>query len=142
MTGLDYFKKVWINYAEFDGRARRSEYWYYVLFLMLAFLLLGFFSAVIGGLFGENAAFLGMIPIGLLGLASIIPSIAVAVRRLHDTGRNRWWYLVTFIPAVGGFILLILMCLDGEIGSNQYGPDPKAVEAGGVADHLIEDELV
>jgi uncharacterized membrane protein YhaH (DUF805 family) len=99
------------NYAVFDGRARRKEYWFYVLFTFVACLLL----AAPGG-----------IPAALYWLATLVPTFAVTVRRLHDTGRSGWWYLLILIPLVGGIVLLVFWLQRGTQGRNRYGDDPVA----------------
>ncbi len=120
-TMLDWWKKVFIqNYANFEGRARRSEYWYYVLFnfiITLSAWILSFILFFLGG-------FLLWFIIGAFGLATLIPSLAAQVRRLHDTGKSGWWILISFIP-FGAIVLLIFYCTEGDHGSNEYGPDPK-----------------
>lgn len=124
---IDWYKKVvFENYANFKGRARRSEYWYYVLtnFLIQLPLLILFFVFTAN----ENVG-LGMIFYGLMilySLAVLIPSLAVAVRRLHDVGKSGWFYFICLIPIVGGIWLLVLFFTEGDQGENDYGPDPKA----------------
>ncbi|MBM70673.1 MAG: hypothetical protein CME43_14490 [Haliea sp.] len=116
---LDVLKN---KYAMFNGRARRKEYWFFVLFNILASIALGIVDTITGTFNDEMG-------VGLLGgiywLAVLIPAIAVAVRRLHDTGRTGWWLLLAFIPVIGGLVLLIFMVFDSEPGDNQYGPNPK-----------------
>lgn len=110
------------KYATFSGRAQRAEYWYFVLFYVLIFIglsaidgITGSFSAEAGmGLFG-----------GLLTLALLIPSIAVTIRRLHDTGRSGWWLLIALIPLIGAIVLLVFATQDSEAGTNSFGPNPK-----------------
>jgi uncharacterized membrane protein YhaH (DUF805 family) len=119
------------KYADFQGRARRSEYWFFYLFNVLIFT--AFF--ILMGLAGSTndttspnrplAAVVG-IAFLLFVLASILPHLAVAVRRLHDTGRSGWWYLIALVPFVGGIILLVFLCLGGTHGPNEFGPDPMA----------------
>lgn len=115
---LDVLKK----YAVFSGRARRKEYWMYTLFnvLILAALLAIGFAAL-----GENGVWLYLVYL----LAVIVPTLAVTVRRLHDTGKSGWWYFINFIPLVGPFILLAFTCSVGTPAANEYGPDPKLVTA-------------
>ncbi|MBQ3189037.1 MAG: DUF805 domain-containing protein [Bacteroidaceae bacterium] len=98
-------KSVFSNYANFSGRARRSEYWYFVLFSLI----------------------IGLIPIVnlIVGLISIIPGIAVCVRRLHDIGKSGWWLLLGFIPIAGPIVLLVWFCTDSQPGENQWGANPK-----------------
>ena len=119
-----YLKVVRDNYANFSGRARRQEYWMFVLFNMIFAFLIAF----VGGLLGEmfNAPELGMALYVIYLLAIIIPSIAVLVRRLHDIGKSGAWFFISFVPFIGGIWLLILMCTEGERIENQYGVDPKA----------------
>ncbi|GAB5401344.1 MAG: DUF805 domain-containing protein [Aureisphaera sp.] len=128
---LDWWKKVFIkNYANFEGRARRSEYWYYVLVNILIMIIpIVLMFTGIGTYDGDSPLYyIGLALVVLFGLASFIPSIAVAVRRLHDTGKSGWWYLIGIIPVVsyiGGIVLFVFYCIDGDKGPNQYGPDPK-----------------
>ncbi|MBR1547445.1 MAG: DUF805 domain-containing protein [Prevotella sp.] len=100
-------KSVLGNYVNFSGRARRSEYWWWVLFNILW-------------------CWIPIVNI-LLGLAFFLPSLAVAIRRLHDTGRSGWWILLGLIPVIGGLVLLIFYCTDSQLGENQYGPNPKGI---------------
>tara|TARA_B100000795_G_C22604807_1_gene362700 strand:- start:96 stop:467 length:372 start_codon:yes stop_codon:yes gene_type:complete len=119
-----YLKVVRDNYANFSGRARRQEYWMFVLFNMIFAFLIAFVGGLLGVMF--NAPELGMALYGIYLLAIIIPSIAVLVRRLHDIGKSGAWFFISFVPFIGGIWLLILMCTEGEIIENQYGVDPKA----------------
>ncbi|NAS31583.1 DUF805 domain-containing protein [Flavobacteriaceae bacterium R38] len=123
---MDWYKKVIIdNYANFEGRARRSEYWYYVLMNIIITVLLYFIT--IAGILAESPIIAitggGIIVIYLIGI--IIPTIAVSVRRLHDTNKTGWLYLLNLIPSVGGLVLLIFYCIESDNESNQYGPNPK-----------------
>ena len=112
-----YFVSVIRNkYADFNGRARRSEYWYFVLFNFVISLAVGF----VAGLIGFN--WLSYI----YSLALLVPSIAIGVRRLHDIGKSGWWLLISLVPLIGGIWLIILMVKEGDHGDNAYGPDPKA----------------
>ena len=104
----DAIRLFFENYANFNGRARRSEYWYAYLFNML--LSLVSWIPVIGW---------------IAAVAVLVPSLAVAVRRMHDLGKSGWSLLVGLIPFVGGIIVLIWMCSDSEPRPNQYGPSPK-----------------
>jgi uncharacterized membrane protein YhaH (DUF805 family) len=120
------------RYAEFSGRSRRREYWSFFLFYLLVMialnLLFGRHEAVYqpGLAFASTGLYGGVgVVAGLFGLVNLIPSIAVAVRRLHDPDRTGWLLLLAFIPFLGGFALLVLMLLDGTHGPNSYGPDPK-----------------
>lgn len=122
---LDAFR---YNYANFNGRARRSEYWYFQLFniiILIALLMLG------GGFsYGaEGGSGLGMTPYFIYALASFIPNLALVVRRLHDVGKSGWFLLISLIPLIGVIWLFILYCTEGTTGPNQYGEDPKNASA-------------
>lgn len=120
------------RYFEFSGRSRRREYWMFVLFYVLVFVLLGaaFGSndltvAPVGFGFSSRLVGGGGVIGNIFALASFIPALALSVRRLHDQGRSGWMLLLGLIPLFGGFVLLVFMCLEGTRGPNQYGPDPK-----------------
>ena len=113
------------KYAVFDGRARRREYWMF----FLVNLVIGIVGGIIRGIIGLNV--LGTLVGGILALYSLallVPSLAVAVRRLHDTGRSGWWLLLSLIP-FGAFVVLYFLAQDGQPGTNAYGPNPKGVFA-------------
>lgn len=123
---IDWWKKVVLNnYANFNGRARRSEYWYFTLANLL--LLIPFYILGIVGAASSNAGLsvLGMAVYGLVALGTLVPSLAVAVRRLHDLGKSGWNYLFVLIPLVGPIILLVWFCTEGNRFVNNYGDDPK-----------------
>ena len=111
------------KYAVFGGRSRRKEYWYFVLFSLIVSLVLSAVDALLGT-FGSasNVGLLG----GIYGLAIIIPTIAVSVRRLHDIDRTGWWVLISLVPVIGTIVLLVFAVLDGTPGENRFGPNPKA----------------
>ena len=117
------------KYAVFAGRARRKEFWLFVLFNTLIAVALAVID-MLTGTFDEDVG-LGLFS-GLYAVAMIVPSIAVAVRRLHDTDRSGWWYLLVFLPVIGGLVILVFMCLDGTLGSNRFGPNPKEGSGPGV----------
>jgi uncharacterized membrane protein YhaH (DUF805 family) len=123
---VNWYLEVLKKYAVFDGRARRQEYWMFILFNIIITAVLALIDSLIGTVI-RQAGF-GLLQ-GLYDLAVLIPSIAVTVRRLHDTGRTGWWILIGLIPVIGGIVLLIFMLLDSEPGENQYGPNPKTQEA-------------
>jgi uncharacterized membrane protein YhaH (DUF805 family) len=106
------------KYVTFSGRAQRSEFWWFYLFVMILFSLGVFFV----GLPNQSSAFIITVAIVQLGLA--LPVIAVTVRRLHDTDRSGWWYFILFIPLAGVIILLTFCSLKGTEGTNRFGPDP------------------
>jgi uncharacterized membrane protein YhaH (DUF805 family) len=107
------------NYVNFRDRACRSEYWYWILFIVLADIVAGIIDAVLGM----------QIVTSLFGLVTIIPNIAIAIRRLHDLDRTGWWILLGFIPLIGWIILLIWYVTRGTDGPNRFGPDPLATLA-------------
>ena len=120
------------RYAEFSGRSRRREYWMFVLFYVLVFVLLNALFGTnemtrtpTGFAYGSRLVGGGGFVGGLFALASFIPALALSVRRLHDQGHWGWMLLLGLIPLFGGFVLLVFMCLEGTRGPNQYGPDPK-----------------
>ena len=117
---LDWMLMPYKRYVDFAGRSRRKEYWMFVLFNILISFVLYFIEGLAGGP--------GVVG-GLYSLAVLIPSIAVGVRRLHDTNRTGWWLLIGLIPLIGTVILIIFLVQDGEQGANQYGPDPKTAVA-------------
>jgi uncharacterized membrane protein YhaH (DUF805 family) len=108
---MNYYIKVLQNYATFSGRARRSEYWYFFLFNVIIAFILGFVGALMRTTILSN----------IYSLAVLIPSIAVAIRRMHDVGKSGWFVLIPIYK-------LILACTDGTKGDNEYGADPKSSE--------------
>lgn len=123
---MNWYLEVLKKYADFNGRARRKEYWMFFLFNIIISIAL----IIVDGILGTSAAPGAM---GLFGaiylLALLIPGIAVAVRRLHDTGRSGWWILIGLVPFVGGIILIVFLVQDGTPGDNQFGRNPKMVTA-------------
>jgi len=111
-----YLKVVKDNFANFQGRARRQEYWMFILFNSL----FAFAALLLDGLLGLGFLY------ALYVLAMFIPSTAVAVRRLHDTGKSGWWLLILLVPIIGSIWCLVLLCTDSENGANSFGPSPKA----------------
>ncbi|ASQ91026.1 hypothetical protein CHL67_08925 [Prosthecochloris sp. GSB1] len=119
---MNWYLEVWKKYAVFNGRSRRKEYWYFVLFNLMAGLILGLVDSMTG-LYNYEAG-LGLLS-GIYSLAVIVPGIAVGVRRLHDTGRNGWWLLIGLIPFIGAIVLIVFCAQDSQPGENGYGPNPK-----------------
>lgn len=108
------------NYVGFYGRACRSEYWFWALFVFIAGILLGIIDAVLfpdspSGLFGP-----------LFSIGVLLPGLAVGVRRLHDINKSGWWLLLWFIPIIGWIILIVWAIRRGDEGTNRFGPDPLA----------------
>ncbi len=110
-------KSVFGKYATFQGRACRSEYWYFYLFDVIVFLIAGIVDLAI---FGYDVNVVSSI----WALATFIPAIAVAVRRLHDIDRTGWWLLLHFVPLIGLIILLVWFCTRGTAGPNRFGENP------------------
>lgn len=122
---MSWFLKGLKQYADFSGRARRQEFWMYMLFYSIFGIIL-YGVAVIGmAMQSEGIILLGMGIYILYTLALLVPTLAITVRRLHDTGRSGFWYFIGFVPLVGGIILLVFCCLDSENGNNQWGSNPK-----------------
>lgn len=111
---MEYFMGAFKKFADFSGRARRKEYWMFILFYMIFYFLLTFIDSLTGTIIFTS----------LFSLASLIPSISLAARRLHDTGRTGWWQLIAFIPLIGLIILIVFLAQDSH-GENTYGPNPK-----------------
>jgi len=130
MSVVDAVKSFWTNYANFRGRARRSEYWYIQLFLVVTNLIVaGVDLALMGGDVDRFMANGGGGIVGLIWIfVTIVPALAVLVRRLHDTGRRGWWALIGLIPLIGFIVLLVFTVLDSDAGDNTFGPSPKAVK--------------
>jgi uncharacterized membrane protein YhaH (DUF805 family) len=120
MSFAESVRSCFSNYVTWNGRAGRAEYWWFALFAFL-FYLVGAVITVVAH---------SAIPVVLFALVIILPSIAVAVRRLHDTGRSGWWYWISLIPLVGGITLLVFMC-SGSDGPNSYGSGPDGAGIGG-----------
>jgi uncharacterized membrane protein YhaH (DUF805 family) len=117
---VNWYLAVLQNYAGFSGRARRTEYW---MFALINFVIIAVLDIL--GLYARFFTIIGLI----YSLAVFIPSLAVGVRRLHDTGRSGWWLLLGLIPVIGTIILIVFMATDSQPGENQYGPNPKLAPA-------------
>lgn len=99
------------KYADFNGRASRSEYWWFALCISVAGLILSRITPMLGLLFN---------------LGVLVPSLAAAARRLHDTDRSGWWQLIALIPILGWIVLIVFLALEGDVADNQYGSRPMA----------------
>ncbi|WP_278235594.1 DUF805 domain-containing protein [Isoptericola sp. AK164] len=127
-------KTVFSKYATFSGRARRSEFWWWALFLFLVNIVVSVVVAATGG-YSINAE--TMMPefgasyllVVVVGLALLLPNLAVTVRRLHDTDRSGFWWFIGLVPFVGPIVLLVFMVLEGSLGQNRFGPSPKGAAA-------------
>jgi len=117
---IDYYILAFQKYAQFSGRATRSEYWWFYLVTIAVSLLLAILDSVFS------------IPFTLLStiyfFASLIPSLAIQVRRLHDVDKSAWYMLLNFVIIIGWIWLIILNILDSNPGANKYGPNPKGVK--------------
>jgi uncharacterized membrane protein YhaH (DUF805 family) len=121
------------NYVTFSGRARRSEYWFWVLFVIIISAIAIGIDGVINpdlvtttsgdGMYGVAAT--GGIVSAIVSLALFLPGLAVSIRRLHDLDRSGWWLLIILIPLIGAIVLLVFYCTEGTKGSNRFGEDPK-----------------
>ncbi len=121
---MEWYLKVLKQYTDFNGRARRKEYWMYTLFNMIFV----FAAIVIDNGMGTTVAELHYgIVYCLYVFAIILPTLAVLVRRLHDVGKSGWFYFITLIPIAGPIWLLVLLCKEGVAGDNEYGPNPKEI---------------
>lgn len=125
---MNWYLKVINNYAGFTGRARRSEFWMFLLFNLIFAVV----AMVLDNILGTTIDVMGIpLPYGyiyfLYAIAIFIPGLAVAVRRLHDVGKSGWMYFIVLIPLIGAIWLLVLFASDSNPGDNQYGPNPKAV---------------
>lgn len=130
---MEQFNKYFIDtlknrYAEFDGRATRSEYWYYFLFyLLLIFTAKVLDTYVLNPILGmtiEEASQGGFIQV-IIALALIVPTIALGIRRLHDIGKTGWWMLIGLVPIVGFVVLMYFYITDSQPETNKYGTNPK-----------------
>jgi len=131
---MKYYLSVLKNYANFNGRARRSEYWFFVLFNVIFSIGALLIDYLLGTRFDYDQVYgesyihihLGYINI-FYGLAMFIPGLAVLVRRLHDVGKSGWFAFICLIPLVGPIWILVLLFTDSKPGVNQYGPNPKGI---------------
>lgn len=115
---MDWFKKGLRNYANFSGRARRKEYWYFVLVQMGLVIIAMILDAIIFN--SETGLFYIVVALGLF-----LPGLAVTIRRLHDTSRSGWWFLISILPLIGSIILLVFLASDTKFETNQWGPPAK-----------------
>ena len=117
MKFTESVKSVYSKYATFSGRATRSEYWWFVLFLYATIMC----AVLLGVATGIDKPILALI--GIFVVLSFSPIVALRVRRLHDIGKSGWWIFLGLVPYIGGFILFIFSVM-GSDGENEYGPDP------------------
>ena len=124
---MNWFLIALKNYVGFSGRSRRSEYWYFTLFYLVIAIVLSVLDGIVfgGSVDGKGTPVLS----GLFMLAMLLPSIAVGIRRLHDTDRSGWWLLIGMIPILGAIVLIVFFVQDSKPGENRFGPNPKGVVA-------------
>lgn len=127
MTFQEAIRTGFRKYIVISGRARRSEYWWWALFVFLGNLVLGLLDGTIFGFAEGSASVFGP----LFGLATFLPSICMAGRRLHDRDMTAWWLLLALIPVIGALVLLVIFMLPGTPGPNRFGPDPLGQGGGG-----------
>ncbi|MCB1311315.1 MAG: DUF805 domain-containing protein [Sedimentitalea sp.] len=131
MSFTEAVRTCFSKYVTFSGRARRSELWWFVLFVSVCGLIL---SVLDSALFGATASEAGSGEVAALSaifsLATFLPSISVAVRRLHDLDRSGWWYWIVLIPLIGWIVLIVWYATRGTEGPNRFGPDPLDEGAG------------
>lgn len=125
MSFADAVRTCLTKWFDFSGRARRSEYWYFALFTVLVSIAASILDSILGTDFeGTSGGLLNL----LTSLALVLPSLAVAIRRLHDTSRSGWWILIALVPIIG-LIVLILFYVQDSHPDNEHGPNPKATSA-------------
>jgi uncharacterized membrane protein YhaH (DUF805 family) len=118
MEPINWFMNVVTeHYFDFNGRARRAEFWWYMLVYFIIAVVLGVVQSILG---------IGSVLTGLLAIALLLPNLGVGVRRLHDTNRSGWWILIGIIPIVGWILLIYWYVQPGTSGANEFGADPKA----------------
>lgn len=133
MGGFDYFKLALSKYAEFEGRSRRKEFWFFILFNMII---------TYGVMIVESILWDFPILSTIVSLGLFVPGLAVSIRRLHDIGKSGWNILFGLIPIVGFILLIVWYAKEGQASSNKWGSNPKG-EGSEIHDHLVEDnELV
>lgn len=121
---MKWFVHVLQNYANFNGRARRKEFWMFFLFNLIFGIAAIIADNIIGFTFGDSGY--GILYL-IYNLVVVLPTIAVTVRRLHDTGKSGWFYFIALIPIIGSIWLLVVLCSDSDY-PNEYGPNPKEAE--------------
>ena len=116
---MHWYTDVIRKYAVFNGRAARPEFWWFVLFNLIIAAVI---NLVAGIIVGRSS---GQVVSDLYSLAVLLPSLGVGIRRLHDTNRTGWWYLLVFIPVIGWIVLIVFLAMASDPGSNNYGPNPQ-----------------
>jgi uncharacterized membrane protein YhaH (DUF805 family) len=119
---MQWYLKVLRQYADFSGRARRTEFWMFTLVNIVISVVLSLIDNIVIGTSGTGG--FGVLS-GIYALAVLLPGLAVGARRLHDTGRSGWWQLIALVPVIGGIVLIVFWALEGTRAANQHGADPK-----------------
>ncbi len=136
---MNWYLKVLKKYADFSGRARRKEYWMFVLFNIIFMIT----AIILDNILGIAIKGIGYGPLyGLYGLVLFIPSLAVSIRRLHDVGKSGWMILITFIPLIGGIWLLAIMLTDSNSEENKYGKNPKGIQTGSFTEEEFTGDIL
>jgi len=123
---MNWYMQALKRWNDFNGRSRRKEYWFFLLFNVMAAAVLSIIDMFTGTYNATTG--IGLLS-GIYALVMLVPGIAVTIRRLHDTGRSGWWILIALVPIIGGIWLLVLMVLDSHKEPNQWGPSPKYAAA-------------
>jgi uncharacterized membrane protein YhaH (DUF805 family) len=136
MCYVEWYLKPWKNFADFSGRSRRKEFWTFTLINGVISIIIGVSIALTTEVFCGSPSDIATLQsftmspgyqiLRIFSLITFIPSLAVTVRRLHDTNRSGWFILISLIPIVGGTLIMVWMCTDSTLNENDYGPDPKA----------------
>jgi uncharacterized membrane protein YhaH (DUF805 family) len=135
---MEWMLMPYRRYADFSGRSRRKEYWMFVLFSIIVYAVCGALIVAGGALNGVDPntgapqfgvlAWLGFGLLGIFALGSLVPGLAVQIRRLHDQDKSGWFWLMAFIPYAGSIIIIVFMCIEGTKGENRFGSDPKGIQ--------------
>jgi uncharacterized membrane protein YhaH (DUF805 family) len=134
---MNWYRVALKQYATFEGRARRKEYWYFALGNFVAIVVLSIVDMMIGTF--DPKAGIGLLS-GLYTLAVFIPGVSVSVRRLHDIDRRGWWLLIGLVPFVGWLVIVVFACQDSQPGGNRFGPNPKGVVGKGTPMPIVARE--
>ncbi len=125
MTFSQAIKSFYNNYTNTEGRASRSAYWWVILYQCIVMIPLAFLAGYGIGIHSSALTVIGYVLIGIFWLANIVPAITLSVRRLHDTNRSGWWYLINLVPYIGSIWFFILTILPSTPGENNYGYQPE-----------------
>lgn len=123
---MSWYIEAFKKYAVFSGRSRRKEYWYFVLFNVIVAVVLALIDVLLGTF--SSSSGIGLLS-GIYSLATIIPSLALTVRRLHDIDRTGWWVLISLVPLIGTIVLLVFAVTNSTPGENRFGPNPKGASS-------------